>query len=72
MLGLLGYALVTAVLSILGARVHFEIQRHDLIYRSKKIRMEYLQSLNERMAGVVDDSVVIEDEDTDEPLEDAA
>jgi len=61
-LGLLTYCLVTSVMAILAARAHFETKRHDLIVRSKQMRLEYLNSIEEKMAGVVDDSVVIEDE----------
>ncbi len=64
-LGLLAYALVTSVFSILGARLHFEAQRHDLLVRSKRLRQEYLNSIDEKMAGVLDDEeldVVIEEE----------
>ena len=62
----LAYCLVTSVVAVLSARAHFETQRHNLIVRSKQMRLEYLNSLGERMAGVVDDSVVIED-DLDPP-----
>jgi hypothetical protein len=61
-LGLLAYCLVTAVVAVLAASAHFQTQRHDLLVQSKKMRLEYLNSLEEKMAGVVDDSVEIEDE----------
>ena len=61
-LALLAYWLVTSVFSILAARNHFEISRHDLLVKSKKMRLEYLNSLEERMAGVeVDEDDVIEE-----------
>ncbi len=59
----LAYCLVTSVAAVLSARAHFETQRHDLIVRSKKMRLEYLNSIEEKMAGVVEDSVLIEDEE---------
>ncbi len=49
------YTLATCFFSILGARIHFETRRHDLIVRSKQMRLEYLRSLDERMAGVIDE-----------------
>ncbi len=58
---LLTYCLVTSVVAVLAARAHFETKRHDLIVRSKQLRLDYLNSLDEKIAGVVDDSVVIED-----------
>ncbi len=61
-LGLLVYCLVTSVVAVLAARTHFEIQRHDLVVRSKQMRLDYLNSLEEKMAGMVDGSVVVEDE----------
>ncbi len=61
-LGLLVYCLATSVAAVLAARAHFETSRHDLIVRSKQMRLAYLRSLNEKMTGEVDDSVVIEDE----------
>jgi hypothetical protein len=61
-LGLLAYCLVTSIMAVLAARVHFEIERHELIIRSKKMRLEYLNSIEDKMAGMVDDSVIIEDD----------
>lgn len=63
-LGLLTYCLVTAVVAVLAARAHFEVQRHDLIVRSKQMRRDYLHSYEEKIAGVVDDGAVIDDEST--------
>jgi len=51
-LALLAYWLVTSVFSVLAARSYFEISRHDLLVRSKQLRIEYLNSLEERMAGI--------------------
>ncbi len=64
-LGLLTYAFVTSIFSILGARLHFETQRHNLLVRSKLLRQEYLNSLDEKQAGVIDDEqdVIIEEDD---------
>jgi hypothetical protein len=65
-LGSLGYALATSVFSILAARLHFETQRHDLLVRSKQLRLEYLDTLDEKIAGVLDEDatgVIIEEED---------
>jgi hypothetical protein len=59
-LGLLAYCLVTSIMAVLAARVHFEIERHKLIIRSKQMRLEYLNTLEEKMSGMVDDSVIIE------------
>lgn len=53
-LAFLGYWLATAVFAILAARTHFELRRHDLLARSKQRRREYLESVEERMAGVLD------------------
>lgn len=64
-LGLLTYCLVTAVVSVLAARAHFDIQRHNLIVRSKQMRQDYLNSYEEKVAGVVDGSAVIDDESID-------
>lgn len=64
-LGLLAYSLVTSFFSVLGARLHFETQRHNLLVRSKLMRLEYLRSIDEKMAGVLDDEefdIVEEDE----------
>lgn len=66
-LAMLAYWLVTSVFSILAARNHFEISRHDLLVKSKQLRLDYLNSLEERIAGVETDDVdvnvdVIEDE----------
>ncbi len=63
-LGFLAYCLVTSVTAVLAARAHFETARHDLIVKSKQLRLEYLNSLGERMADMVDDSVVYEDEES--------
>ena len=53
---LLAYWLVTSVFAVLAARNHFEISRHELLVKSKQMRLEYLNSLEERMAGVdIDD-----------------
>lgn len=57
--------MVTAVVGVLAARAHFEIQRHDLIVRSKQMRLDYLNSHEEKTACVVDGSAVIEDESMD-------
>ena len=54
-LGLLGYTLVTSIFATLAARAHFETRRHDLIVKSKQMRLRYLLSLEEKMAGVLDD-----------------
>lgn len=54
-LGLLGYALVTSVFATLAARAYFETRRHDLIVKSKRMRLAYLNSLQEKLAGVLDD-----------------
>jgi hypothetical protein len=61
-LGLLIYCLATSVAAVLAARAHFETSRHDLIVKSRQMRNDYLRSLDEKMGGMVDDSVVIEDE----------
>ena len=64
-LGLLTYCLVTSVVAVLAARAHFETQRHDLIVRSKQMRLDYLNSLDEKMAGVEEDfDEVIENDPT--------
>lgn len=67
-LGFLTYCLVTVVVQVLAARAHFETARHDLIVKSKQMRLEYLNSLDEKKAGVVDDSVVYEDEEPDKAM----
>lgn len=54
-LAFLAYWLVTSIFSTLAARSHFELRRHDLLVRSKQLRLEYLHSLEERMAGVEDE-----------------
>jgi len=61
-LGLLVYCLATSVTAVLAARAHFETARHDLIVKSKLLRLEYLNSLDEKMAGVEDDDVIYEDD----------
>lgn len=63
-LGFLAYCLATSVAAVLAARAHFETARHDLIVESKKLRLEYLSTIDEKMAGVEDDSVIYEDDDT--------
>lgn len=65
-LALLIYCLATSVAAVLAARAHFETARHNLIVESKLMRLEYLNSMDERMAGVVDDSVVYDDEPVNE------
>lgn len=74
-LGLLVYWLTTAVFSILAARIHFEVSRHNLLVRSKQMRNDYLSTLNERMAGVIDDEdtqdVIVEEPD-EKPMKLAA
>ncbi len=49
------YMLATCFFTILGARIHFETRRHDLLVRSKHLRLQYLHSLDERMAGIIDE-----------------
>jgi len=74
-LGTLVYWLATTVFSVLGARVHFEVRRHNLLVRSKQLRLEYLNSIDDRLAGVVEDEDVIEPLDeaqAEEPLANAA
>lgn len=61
-LALLAYWLVTSVFAILAARNYFEISRHDLLVRSRQLRIEYLNSIEERIAGVEVD----EDDEADE------
>jgi len=62
-LALIAYCFVTAVLSVLSSRVHLEVQRHNLLVHSKLLRLEYLNSLEEKMAGVEDDfDEVLEDD----------
>lgn len=54
-MGLLAYWLATSVFAALSARIHFEVQRHDLLVRSKQLRIEYLSSVEEKRAGVIDE-----------------
>ncbi len=72
-LGLLAYWLTTTIFSILAARIHFELSRHNLLVKSQQMRLEYLSTIDERMAGVIEDehsNVVIEEDD--EPSNQAA
>ena len=70
-LGLLAYWLTTSVFAALAARIHFEIARHDLLVKSKHMRLKYLSTLDERMAGVIHDDehpdVIIEEDDEQAP-----
>jgi len=54
-LALIAYCFVTAVVSVLAARLHIEVQRHDLLVRSKLLRLEYLNSIEDRMTGTEED-----------------
>ena len=54
-LAMIAYCFITAALSVLSARIYFEVQRHDLLVHSKHLRLEYLNSIEEKMAGVEED-----------------
>ncbi len=54
------YVLIKCVLTTLSARVHLELQRHNVIRKAKQRRLDYLAQLAERREET-EDSVVVEE-----------
>ncbi|MCC6681107.1 MAG: hypothetical protein IT445_09425 [Phycisphaeraceae bacterium] len=71
-LAVLIYALVLAVLRVLGARVRLTLARHDLLVESKRRRLEFERQLAamrraEAEAQQQESDVIVEDEIEPEP-----
>lgn len=60
---------VFAVMRILGVWCEHHIQRHDLIVASKQKRREYFIALAERNKAEVEETVIIEEDSGEAPLE---
>jgi len=68
-LGVLGYALVLAVLRTLGSRVSLVLTRHDLLVESKRRRIAFHRELEARRNGESADSdVMIDDAETSDVI----
>lgn len=69
-IGLMGYALVLAVLRTLSARVSLVLARHDLLAESKRRRLEFMREAEARRQMEDGGAAVIADEPSDVIIED--